>query len=597
MDIKSLASALIAALVLAAGAPTAMAESRALVHGTLDADLRERIERAVGESPKPAESGLQARRRAEDAAEAAMAALRSEGYYDAAVTPEVTQTDRPRAFITVAPGPRYRLSDPRIEWLKPPSEQTADAAASRGMDLKPGQPGRAAEVLAAEGRIVAVLARRGYADAQAGERRVVVDHAARTVRPTFRIDAGSLVRLDGISLISQGRTRPAFVTGLAPWRQGQRYDPDDVAELERRLVDTGVYETVTVGLAPVDKTDATGLRPVVVSLSDRARATLELGAGYSTSEGAGLDGRVTFYNRLGRADTLALYGRLAQIDQRLRLNLSLPHWSRPAQTLTLATEAFNEETDAYDRAGAQVRADLKRRFSATSFLSFGLGLEASRNREVEIVGKTRLVSPLERNLVVATGYGLLSLDRSNDLLDPRRGYRVSLDLQPTVVTGDLPITFVRVMGQASAYLPLTRGGTTVAAGRLRLGTILNGAMPETPADRRFYAGGGGSVRGYEYQGVGPRLANGRPEGGLSLIEGSLELRRDLFGAFQGAVFVDGGAVGAGSGFDVADAKLAVGLGARYRLPFGPIRADLAFPLDREKGQAPFQIYLSIGQAF
>ena len=575
----------------------ALAESKAVVRGVADADLRARIETAVGEVDKPADGAFQARRRAAEAADAAIATLRSEGYYAYAVEPDVTETDPPKAVVKITAGPRFRLAEPRLDWLKAPSEPTTAAAALKAVGLKPGQAGRAADVLAAEGRVVAVLAERGYPDAQAGERRVVVDHAAVTVQPTYRIDAGPLVRLDGIQLESKGRTRAGWVASLAPWRKGERYDPDDVAELERRLVETGVYESVTVSLAPPDKTNAAGERPVIVGLADRARATLEIGAGYSTSEGASFDARLNRYNRLGRADTLTAYARLAQIDQRLALQLQLPHWRQPARTLTLSTEAFNEQTDAYDRTGANVRADLKKRFQKTSLLTWGIGLEASQNHEVVLVGKTRTVSPIERNLVILTGYGGLQLDRSNDLLDPARGWRLALDVQPTEVAGDTQMQFLRALAQVTAYLPVQDKGQSVVSGRLKLGVILNGAFPDAPADRRFYAGGGGSVRGYEYQGIGPRLPNKQPEGGLSLLETSVEFRHRLRGSLEGAVFLDAGAVGAHPGFDFADVRAGVGFGVRYHLPFGPLRADIAFPLDRANGQAPFQIYLGIGQAF
>jgi translocation and assembly module TamA len=131
-------------------------------------------------------------------------------------------------------------------------------------------------VVSAEGRAVVAVQRRGYADAQAEPREVVVDHADRTVRPTFKIAAGELVRLDGLDLTGDGRTGKAWLQHLAPWRSGDPYDPEDVAELERRLLDTGVYDSVTVALAPPDKKTAEGLRPVVVSLAERKRRPLDL---------------------------------------------------------------------------------------------------------------------------------------------------------------------------------------------------------------------------------------------------------------------------------------------------------------------------------
>jgi translocation and assembly module TamA len=118
-----------------------------------------------------------------------------------------------------------------------------------------------------------------------------------------------------------------------------------------------------------------------------------------------------------------------------------------------------------------------------------------------------------------------------------------------------------------------------------------------PSDRLFYSGGGGSVRGYSYQGVGPRLPDNTPRGGISLFETSVEVRHRLRGALGIAAFVDAGAVGFQEYPDFEDVRFGAGIGVRYDLPFGPIRADVAFPLDRRDGDASFQIYVSIGQAF
>jgi translocation and assembly module TamA len=141
----------------------------------------------------------------------------------------------------------------------------------------------------AEGRAIAALAARGYADARATPREVIVDHADSSVRPTYRLAAGPLVRLNGLQLGTVGRTDPEWIATLAPWTPGEIYKPDDVAELERRLLDTAVYDSVTVSLAPPAQTTPEGLRPVIVSLADRPRRTLELGAGYSSSEGVGVE--------------------------------------------------------------------------------------------------------------------------------------------------------------------------------------------------------------------------------------------------------------------------------------------------------------------
>lgn len=579
------------------GAGLAAADPRALIRGEIDGDLREQLVRAIGEVDGPPANRFEARRRAKGAAEAAEALLRSEGYYQPVVEDIVEGDEVPAAIVSITIGRRFALAPAKVEWMQTaPDTDTATAVRSE-IGLAPGEPGRAVDVIAAEGRIVAGLSRRGYADAKAEPRRVVVDHAAFSVRPTYRINAGQLVRLDGVRVETEGPTNPLWVADLAPWAEGDRYDPEQVAELERRLLETGVYDGVGVALAPADQTNAEGHRPVVVTLTDRPRRILEAGATFSTAEGSGLDVIWTHYNRFGRADTLRYEARAADVDSRLGVDLSLPHWRSPGRTLKLAVAAVNEDTDAYRRTALTLSADVQQRVGRSSWFSYGVGLDGGQYSESRFDPLTTLPVKFDRDLVVLTGRGSIYMDESNDPLNPTKGWRVSGSLQPTAVTGEDAVVFLRAEGQVTAYMPLQENARTVVAGRARLGTILGGAELTVPSDRLFYSGGGGSVRGYEYQGVSERLPNNKPRGGLSLFEASVEVRRDLGRNFGVVGFIDAGAVGFQEAPDFSNLRYGAGIGVRYNLPFGPVRADIAVPLDKREGDADFQIYVSIGQAF
>ena len=578
-------------------ASTAAADPRAQIRGEMDGTLREQLVRAVGEVDGPPSNRFEARRRARGAMEAAEALLRSEGYYQPSLEDIVEGEDAPVAVVSVTPGPRFLLAAPTVRWVPPEPQGEEAQAIAADTGLKAGDPGRAVDVIAAEGRVVAGLIRNGYADARAEPRRVVVDHAAFTVQPTYNIAAGQLVKLDGVRLETRGPTNPDWVAGLAPWSEGDTYDPEDVAELERRLLETGVYDGVGVALAPADQTNAAGNRPIVVTLTDRPRRILEAGATFSSAEGSGVDVRWTWHNRFHRADTLVWEARIADVDSRLGADLSLPHWRNPGQTLKLSAALVNENTDAYDRAALTLAADLQQRIGKTSWFSYGLGLDAGHYNENRYDPVTQLPVNFNRDLYILTGRGSFYLDRSNDPLDPTTGWRLTVSAQPTAVGGEESVLFLRAESQATAYLPLQENAKTVLAGRVRLGSILGGEELTVPADRLFYSGGGGSVRGYEYQGVGPRLPDNTPRGGLSLFETSIEIRRDVWRSFQAVAFLDAGAVGFQETPNFNNLRYGAGVGVRYKLPFGPIRADIAFPLDRREGDADFQIYVSIGQAF
>jgi translocation and assembly module TamA len=580
--------------------PAGAAEPKAQIQGTLAPDLRAAVTRAVGDTDRPIENRFEARRRAREAAEDAIAVLRSEGYYAYDVEPDVGDGDAPKALVKISPGPRFVLGPAHIDWIGATPDPAALAAALSALSLIPGQPGRAADVVAAEGRVVAAVQKRGYADAKAQPREVVVDHAGNTVSPDYRIAAGPLVHLDSIELTTKGRTHPEWLQNLAPWRHGAAYDPDQVAELERRLLDTGVYESVTVSLAPDTDVTPDGLRPVVVSLAERDKRTLELGASYDTTEGLGLDAKWTRYSLFGRADTFSVLGRVSDLDSRVELDLSLPHWLTPQQTLALRTAVYDTNTPAYDQQGVMASADVTHRWGRNStfgltgtYFTWGGSVDISRTRELGV----ETLTPLGRDLVTFAGLVDMALDRSDNPLDPTRGWRISARIEPTLLTGDGEFTFLKLQGQASGYIPFDTKGDTVLAARLRLGSITNGTVDDIPGPQRFFAGGGGSVRGFGYQEVGPRLSDNTPEGGLSLAEISLELRRRLTEKWGVVAFLDGGTVGSGQLPNFQDASIGAGFGVRYNLGFGPIRVDLATPVTSRRGEAPLQVYVSIGQSF
>jgi translocation and assembly module TamA len=592
---KRFALGVTAVALLSAGHVLA-AEPAASITGVEDRALREAIQRAMTESKAPPRSRSEARRRAREAGDDAVEVLRSEGYYAYVVEPDVSEADPPRAILKITPGPVFVIADPQLAWSGPAPDEGVAQRAQSVIRLTPGEPGRAADVLAAEGRVVSQVQQLGYADAVAEPREVVVDHADHTVRPTFRIAAGDLTRIDGIEVITQGRSNPAWVQHLAPWKSGDIYEPDDIAELERRLRDTGVYDTIAVSLASKEKVRPDGLRPVVVTLADRKSRTLELGAGYSTTDGPGVDVKWIRYNRLRRADTTTFTARLAKLDSRIEAELALPHWRRAQQTLKLNTAIFRDDTDAYTETGGHVGADLTRRLRPTVYRTYGVSLDLSQIDSPTT--ENGVTTDVRQNFATFTLLGAQAWDRSDSVLDPTKGWRLELRAEPTAITGDLTMAFLKVQAQSTAYLPFGEGAKTVLAGRVKAGQILGGTMPEVPASNRFYAGGGGSVRGYSYQAIGPRIDNTTtPQGGLSLVETSLELRHKFTDKWGAVLFVDAGAVGVDKWPNGDDFGVGAGIGIRYDLGFGPIRADFAMPISKREGDPAFQVYISIGQSF
>jgi translocation and assembly module TamA len=567
---------------LAQGDPEPLAELTGLPAGPV-LDI---VRGAVGTAEGPAPTLFEARRRAERARDRAVAALRAEGYYGARVDARVEPGEVPRARLEIAAGERFALGFIAVSLAGPPDPE-AQAAAEAALGLTPGAPARAADVLAAEARVVSAVEDAGWPDVVAGEREVIVDHARHVMDVTYRIDAGRAAVFGPVRAQGSARIRADYLMTAAPFRPGDRYDREDLDLLSRRLRETGAFESVSARLDPSAGPGAgPETRPVVVEAESGPRRTITLGASYSTSEGGGVEGGWTKRNLFGGAESLTVSAAIRTIDRRIEVELAAPHFRKPGRTLRLNLGLANEETDAYDltelAAGARIETKLSERLSG----ALGVGATLSRVDD----------GTSTEDFTLLFGSGSAAWDGADDPLDPRRGVRADISLRPTVGVGNDPLAYIVAQGGASVYRPL--GDRVVAALRGRLGSVIGPALSEVPANERFFAGGGGSIRGYEYQAVSPRDADGTPVGGRSVVEVSAELRYRAPGRRLGYVaFIDGGAASEQMTPQSDELRWGAGVGLRWYTRFGPIRADVAVPLDRRDGEPSAQLYLSIGQAF
>ncbi len=323
---------------------------------------------------------------------------------------------------------------------------------------------------------------------------------------------------------------------------------------------------------------------------------------FSSDEGATLSTSWTHRNLFGGGEQLTLRGDVGQLagnradDWSWLVNaaLRIPDlWLRDLD-LRLDLGAVREDLDAYDRDAVTAGIALERRISSRLSGSAGLAYERARISQDAPPQDYQLFSlPLN-----------LSYDSTDNPLDPLRGLRIAAQLSPTRVLQGNADGFVLGRLAGAGYVDLAPliadeagAGRSVLAGRLVLGSILGAAADEVPPDWRFYAGGGGSVRGYPFQSIGPRTASGKPSGGDGLLEAGLELRQRFGVRWGGAAFVDAGAVSENAVPGNGELAVGVGLGLRYFTPVGPVRVDVATPLDPSSGDSPVQLYIGIGQAF
>lgn len=580
-----LPAAFAAAISLAAPG-AASAESPVVIDGG-DDDMRDALRDLLPDRPAPT-SLFDAERIAEEAAERATVWLRSEGYYAAAVTPQASE-EPPEARLLIAPGPRFSLVAPSVEYAGAQPSAEAQARVREALSaVTPGAPARAATVLQAEGDALAALQNSGYADAARGQRRVVVDHAENTMAPEFRFTSGALARLGHVRAEPGDIFRPGFVADLQNWDEGELYTPDALARLRRDLSSTGAVSSVSTRLAPPD---ADGVRDVVLAIEPARRNAYELGLSYSTSEGAGVVAEWTRRNFTERADSLSVGATLAELQQLVSVELTRPHAAGLGHAVTIGAAIEREALAAYTRQGVALYGSVDASQRLRMGRSYGVRLAANSYDD--------LASDV-RDATVLSGFGELRHDTTEFTLDPRDGSIVTLRLEPSVSAGDTTLGFVRAIAEVRAYESFGREDSFTLAARIRGGWLepVAGIADDVPPDQRFYAGGGGSVRGYEYNSIYPleRDALGLTPGGQGLLEGSLEARWRFGPRFGAAAFVDAGAA-FDSWSDAGDLSIGVGVGLRYNLGFAPLRVDIAVPLDDDYTSDDYALYISLGQAF
>jgi translocation and assembly module TamA len=371
---------------------------------------------------------------------------------------------------------------------------------------------------------------------------------------------------------------------------GQPYSPEREETTRRELVALGAFDRVRARAA--ERLDASGALPVEFEVTERPRRAVGFAAAYETNYGPTVQAYWEHRNLFGNAERLRLQAEVSRlgtgggtedVNYRLSANLRRPGLFDGRTTLVLDLAAVRERLEAYDRDAVTASAMFEYRVSER------LTLQAGPSFEIGEIGRRGDFTPF----TLGARY-----DTTDSLLDPARGFRLAAAATPFYELEEGG-TFTRLRVNGSTYWDITGDRGTVLAFRGVVGSIIGGEQSTVPLDKRFYAGGGGSVRGFDYQSIGPRdPATGLPRGGLSLVEASAEVRQRISGAFGMVAFLDAGSVGQKETPSFNDFSLGAGVGIRYATVVGPLRADIAIPLNREGDRgSSYGIYVGLGQAF
>lgn len=530
------------------------------------------------------------------------AALNSFGYYAAKVTVSVdgrpvddpglpdlldrAPADPPIPVeVSFDPGPLFHLGRVTIAGDVPP-----EAKAQLG--LAPGAPAVAADVLAAQQRLLSAVREAGHPLATVDLPPVTLRPAEHLLDVTFQANQGPYANIGAIRITGLQTVNEDYVRRRLLLHSGERYNPTQLQAAREDLANVGVFSVVRI--EPGDRLDPDGTIPILVEVTERPLRAVDVGAAYSTDLGVNLNAGWHHRNLFGNAEQLNITGGVqlgGNAVQKPGYNLGIqfikPDFLQRDQSLVVSLNAVKQSLDAYDQEALMQRIELNRKLSAHWTVGVGLSAEQEKITQEGIDARYNLIGvPLS-----------VKFDNTDSLLDPTDGMRAALLLTPTQSFGNSSATFVIAQLSGSAYFDLSGSGRSVVALRGLVGKAYGASQFSLPPDQRFYAGGSATVRGYRYQSIGPQFADGKPTGGTAVSAGTVELRQRILDHFGVVGFVDAGQVTANGAPFTGNWRVGAGVGGRYYTSIGPIRLDVAVPLNRQPHGDAFELYIGIGQAF
>ena len=558
--------------------------------GTLNKELRSLLE-AVSQTVSlrdnpPASLSLLQRRMTRDIP-LLTKSLRSQGFYDARVTWEIKEDTKPlQTVFKVELGPAYLLKsvDIRISSEGDPLEKRLPEPSQIGLIL--GAPAKSKSILDAEKWIGQWFGKEGFPFPNIAKPKVVVDHSEQNVSVEFQVEPGPWARFGPTEIQGLESVNEAYTRSKIPWKEGDQFNADLLQKVRRNLRATGLFAFVQVKTG--ETVDSEGRLAIIVHVKERKHRTVKGGISYKTDEGPGAKLSWEHRNLLHDGERLTVEGTVSGIAYAAEGSFLKQEFLRPDQSLVLNLRLAEDHPDAFTSKSLKGSGRIERMLFEGMTVTAGLGLTWQK---VDQLGEEERFTLLSLPMT-------LNWDTSNDPLDPSRGGRLKFEVTPYRDFSGADLSFIQAYTHYSRYIQLSQKPHLVFAVRGTLGAMSGAEWGDIPADIRFYAGGGGSIRGYAYQSVGP-LRENQPIGGRSLAGLSTELRMKVSDTMGFVAFVDGGSAFEAGFPDFKESfRWGSGLGLRHLTGIGPLRLDIGVPLNKREGiDDSFQIYVSLGQAF
>lgn len=577
-------------------------------------DLESSIEKASSlwtdrEDPASGTGGLLAKARGDY--RRLLAALYAEGYYGPYISIQIAGQEAAdlslgREFpqdvpvsVSVDTGPLFRFG--AVEIVNPPPPQVSDDDEVGTLDsigYRTGRRARSAVVQQASALMVEQWRQASYAKAREASQEMVADHADDQLDARITLDPGRPARYGPTTVTGTKRTDPEFIAFMAGLPQGEPFDPDDITNGQARLNRLGIFRSLRFVEAPAILPD--GSLPMTVQVEDRKPRTIGFGGTYSTIDGLGVSAYWMHRNLWGRGERLRFDASIDGLgdsldpndyDYNLGVTFTKPGVWTPDTDFITSLEGSRVNYDTYTERSITARAGLQQQFGR--FITGDLFVVASRSRFDDDFGI--------RNFTTFGLDGAFQYDRRDDKFDATRGYYLAVTADP-FYEADRGYTALQSTIEGRGYLGFLEDRKLVLAARAMVGTYVGASIEDSPPDMLFFAGGGGSIRGYAYRSIGVPFTNSEgvtfTAGGRGIVEASGEVRYRFLDNWGAVAFVDTGFVTADPTLSGdSDFKTGTGLGVRYYTPIGVLRGDIATPLEPEAGDSRIALYIGIGQAF
>lgn len=514
---------------------------------------------------------------------------------------DATIPDGAQVDVTVDPGPTYLFDNVRIvDRPGPIADDRTIPPTPESLGLRKGEPARSTVVLASEDALVGRWREKGYPKARIAERTATARHPDEALDVYIRAAPGRPAVFGPTRVEGTERMDPAFVAYYSGLTPGEPFDPDDLERARKQLRRLGVFQAVRI--VEADEVGPDGTLPITLQVAEGKRRVIGGGAKFSSIDGLGVEGYWRHRNLFGRAEQFGLEGTVGGIDAqdpdqynyRLAATFLKPGVFTPYTDFSSTIYAEQIAPSSFDRGSVRFRSR-----SVGGQLGFRHRFDDRLSGEIFAKAEA---SKIDRTRVGNGDFFMLSLpsalnyDGSDNELDPTKGFRLGGKLEPFYETTRSNAGLISE-AEARAYFGVA-DGRFVLAGRVQAGSIVGAPLDDIPANRLFFAGGGGSIRGYPYRGVGPVDARGRVFGGRSVFTTSAEARIRVTRSFGVVPFVDAGNAFVSQYPDFSEPlRVGVGAGLRYYTGLGPIRFDVAVPLDRFNDDPSIAFYIGLGQAF